>query len=213
MIDGRQVSRTVLAAGIAFVVGCAPVVQPLKGVPAPARAMPAMQLAPGYRKVVFRWEYSEGEQLTRGDGAVRIAPPDSARLDFFLAGLGGAAALVGDTLRSSAGGIVKRLIPPVPLMWAALGRLALPALPDTTVILAGDLLRADIGRPVEWRVAARGDALIALEHIPGGRIAEHVDRASNGDVVYEVPSARRKLRLTIVRTEQTGPFDASIWNP
>ena len=198
---------------VVVLVGCAPAVKPLKGVPAPALSLPPLQLAPVHKKIVFRWEYTDGESLTRGDGAVRVAGPDSARVDFFLGGLGGAAALVGDTLRANAGGMVKRLLPPVPLMWAVFGRLSIPALPDTTVVTDGSLLRADVGRPVEWRVTAHGDSLVSLAHIPGGRMAEQVVRSANGDIVYEVPSARRTLRLTIVRIEEGGAFDSSIWNP
>ena len=204
----RLLALAIAATGVA----CAPSVQPLKGTPAPALSLPPLQLSATHKKIVFKWEYTDGESLTRGDGAVRLAAPDSARLDFFLGGLGGAAALVGDTLRANAGGMVKRLLPPVPLMWATFGRLAIPALPDTTVVTDGSLLRADIGRPVEWRVAARGDTLVSLAHIPGGKMAEQVTRSA-GEVVYEVPSARRKLRLIIVRTEEGGIFDASIWYP
>lgn len=194
------------------VVACAPSVQPLKGVPAPAVSLPPLQLAPRHTKIVFKWEYVDGESLTRGDGAVRLAAPDSARVDFFIGSLGGAAALIGDTLRANAGGMVKRLLPPVPLMWAAFGRLAIPAMPDTTAVTDGPLLRADIGRPVEWRVTARGDTLVSLAHIPGGKMSEQITRSAD-EVLYEVPSARRKLRLTIVRTEEGGTFDASIWHP
>lgn len=192
---------------------CAPSVQPLKGIPTPSVSLPPLQLASGHRKIVFNWEYSDGESLTRGDGAVRVAPPDSARVDFFLGGLGGAAALVGDTLRANAGGLIRRLLPPVPLMWAVFGRLQVPALRDTIIVVDGALLRADIGRPAEWRVTAQGDSLVALEHTPGGKVAEYVHREANGEILYDVPSARRHLRLTITRTEGTGAFDASIWNP
>lgn len=200
------------ALGALVLMGCSTSVQPLDGVPATAISFPPLQLSPRHAKIVFKWEYVDGESLTRGEGAVRLAAPDSARVDFFLGGLGGAAALIGDTLRANAGGMVKRLLPPVPLMWAALGRLSIPALPDTTVVTDGSLLRADIGRPVAWRVAARGDTLVSLAHIPGGRLAERVTR-SGGEVVYEVPSARRRLRLTIVSTEEGEMFDASIWYP
>lgn len=191
---------------------CAPSVGPLRGVPSPSLSLPPLQLSARHTKIVFKWEYVDGESLTRGDGAVRLAAPDSARLDFFVGGLGGAAALVGDTLRANTGRMVKRFLPSVPLMWAAFGRLAIPPLPDTTLVTDGPLLRADIGRPAEWRVAARGDTLVSLEHIPGGKMSDRITRSS-GEVVYEVPSARRKLRLTIVRTEEGGTFDASIWNP
>lgn len=198
---------------LAAAAGCAPSVQPLKGVPSPTLSLPPLQLAPVHKKIVFRWEYTDGESFTRGEGAVRLAAPDSARVDFFMGGLGGAAALVGDTLRANAGGMVKRLLPPVPLMWAVFGRFSIPPLPDTTVATDGALLRADVGRPVEWRMSAEGDSLVSLAHIPGGKMAEQVSRSSNGEILYEVPSARRKLRLIIVRTEEGGTFDASIWNP
>lgn len=192
---------------------CAPAVQPLKGTPTPARALPSLQVPAGHTKIVFRWEYADGDMLTRGEGVFRVAAPDSARLDFFFGGFAGAAALVGDTLRANGPDMVRRLIPPVPLMWAALGKLQIPALADTTVVLQNGLLVADIGRPVEWRVSAREDTLLSLQHIPGGKISEEVTRTPGGDVVYSVPSARRHLKLTIVRTEATGPFDATIWNP
>jgi hypothetical protein len=97
------------------------------------------------------------------------------------------------------------------MMWAALGRLAIPALPDTVVRVDGDLLRADIGRPVQWRVAIRGDTIVSLERVSGDRIIERLNRSANGIVTYERPGARRRLDLTVLR-EQPGSFDASIWS-
>jgi hypothetical protein len=142
-----------------------------------------------------------------------MASPDSARLDFFLGGgLGaGAAVLIGDSLRSPHAELAKRYIPPTPMMWAALGRLAIPALADTVVRVDGDLLRADVGRPVQWRVAIRGDTIVSLEHVSGDRIIERIVRVAGGVVTYERPGARRRLQLTVLR-EQTGSFDASIWS-
>ena len=97
------------------------------------------------------------------------------------------------------------------MMWAALGRLAIPALADTVVKLDGDLLRADVGRPVQWRVAIRGDSLVGLERINDGKIVERLTRSANRSIVYESPGARRKLTLTILQ-DQPGSFDASIWS-
>ena len=195
------------------VVACVPSAAPLPGVPAPDRSLPALALPGGHRQIVFKWEYQEGELAARGDGAVRTASPDSARLDFFLGGGlgGGAAVLIGDSLRAPRVDLVRRYVPPAPMMWAALGRLAIPALPDTVVKLDGDLLRADVGRPVQWRVAIRGDSLVGLERISDGKIVERVTHNANGSILYESPGARRKLELTILR-EQTGSFDASIWS-
>lgn len=202
-----------LASTLLAAIACAPAAAPLMGVLAPDRSLPALTLPPGHRHIVFKWEYEEGDVAARGDGAVRIAPPDSARLDFFLGGgLGaGAAILIGDSLRTPNAALARRYIPPTPMMWASLGRLAIPALRDTVVRLDGDLLRADVGRPAQWRVAIRGDTLVGLEHISDGKIIESFGRGANGVLTYEAPGARRRLRLTILR-EQPGSFNAAIWS-
>ncbi len=198
---------------IAAAFGCVPSAAPLKGVLAPDRSLPALSLPSGHRHLVFKWDYQEGDIAARGDGSVRTAAPDSARLDFFLGGgLGaGAAVLIRDSLRSPHAELARRYIPPSPMMWAALGRLAIPALPDTVVRIDGDLLRADVGRPAQWRVTIRGDTLVALEHISGGKITESIARGADGVLTYRAPGARRRLDLTILRDEP-GSFDASIWS-
>src|SRR3954470_3330129 len=191
---------------------CAPALHPLTGVPAPDRSLPDLTIPAGHRQIVFKWEYQEGDVAARGDGSVRTAAPDSARLDFFLGGgLGaGAALLIGDSLRSPNPELAHRYIPPTPMMWAALGRLAIPALADTVVRLDGDILRADIGRPIQWRIGIRADTLLSLQHISDGKIIESVTRQANNEVVYEKPGSRRRLSITVLR-EQPGSFDATIW--
>jgi hypothetical protein len=198
---------------IAAAVGCVPSAAPLKGVLAPDRSLPALSLPSGHRHLVFKWDYQEGDIAARGDGSVRTAAPDSARLDFFLGGgLGaGAAVLIRDSLRSPHAELARRYIPPSPMMWAALGRLAIPPLPDTVVRIDGDLLRADVGRPAQWRVTIRGDTLVGLEHISDGKITESIAREGDGVLTYRAPGARRRLSLTILRDEP-GSFDASIWS-
>src|SRR3954462_8091985 len=192
---------------LVVLVGCAPPLKPLTGVPAPDRTLPALAIPAGHRQIVFKWDYQEGDIAARGDGSIRTASPDSARLDFFLGGgLGaGAAVLIGDSLRSPHAELAKRYIPPTPMMWAALGRLAIPALSDTVVRIDNGMLRADIGRPVQWRVAIRADILVTLEHLSSGKITESLVRESNGQLVYRAPAARRRLALTILR-EQPGSF-------
>ena len=192
-----------------MVVGCAPAAAPLKGVLAPDSSLPPISMPGGHRHIVFKWEYQEGDIVARGDGSIRTAAPDSARLDFFLGGgLGaGGAILIGDSLRSPHADLARRYIPPTPLMWAALGRLAIPALPDTVVRIDGELTRADIGRPLRWRVALKGDTLVELDHLSDGKIIESLTRRANGVLTFEAPGARRTLRLTVIR-EETGSFDA-----
>lgn len=194
-------------------VACAPTASPLKGVLAPDRSLPPVSMPAGHRQLVFTWEYQEGDIAARGDGSIRTASPDSARLDFFLGGgLGaGGAVLIGDSLRTPRADLARRYIPPTPLLWAALGRLAIPALPDTVVRVDGSLTRADIGRPLEWRLALKGDTLVEVQHISNGRITESLTREDDGSLTFSAPGARRTLRLTVVRI-QPGSFDASIWS-
>jgi hypothetical protein len=197
----------------ALILACAPAAAPLKGVLAPDRSLPSIEMPAGHRHIVFKWDYQEGDIAARGDGSIRAASPDSARLDFFLGGgLGaGGAILIGDSLRTPRADLARRYIPPTPLLWAALGRLAVPSLPDTVVRIDGSLTRADIGRPLQWRVAFRGDTLVELDHISNGRITESLTRGADRVLTFEALAARRTLRLTIIR-EEPGTFDDSIWS-
>lgn len=198
---------------VVILAACAPAAAPLKGVLAPDRTLPTIAMAGGHRQIVFKWDYQEGDIAARGDGSIRTASPDSARLDFFLGGgLGaGGAILIGDSLRTPHADLARRYIPPTPLLWAALGRLAIPPLPDTVVKVDGPLTRADIGHPLQWRVALRGDTLVELQHVSDGRITESLVRGADGTLTFQAPGARRTLRLTILR-EEPGSFDASIWS-
>lgn len=205
-----------LLAGAALLgtAGCAPRLEPLRGAPAPAVALPRTELPPGHRQLVFDWTLTDPDLTVRGEGAARIAPPDSARLDFFVGGGmgGGWAVLTGDSLRAPGGAFVQRVIPPPPLLWAGLGRLALPPTADTTVRLDGELLRADLGAPVRWRVTFRGDSLVRVERVEEGRVVEWLDRAGSR-VRYRHETSRRELELTITRSQSTPAFDEAIWIP
>ncbi len=191
---------------------CAPRMAPLTGAPAPNRVLPSIQLAGGHRRVVFRWDYEENSLLTHGEGAMRTAAPDTARVDLFLAGgvAAGHAVLIGNSFRGPNRDQVQRVLPPPAMMWAALGRLAIPALPDTVITEDGETLYAEIGRPVMWRVTIKGRRLMQVARLNGGRIAEVVTRDDGGRLLYEVPG-RRKLWLGIIRDEEVPAFDAAIF--
>lgn len=199
--------------GVLVIVSCAPPrVRPLAGAPTVAR-LPSTELPPVHRQIVFDWELVDRDVTGRGEGVARVAGPDSARLDLFLGGGfgSGAAILIADSLRMPGSGLPRRFIPPPPLLWAALGRLAIPALADTVARVDGELLRVDIGKPVGWRLTFRRDSLVRLERIRDGRIAEWVERSGN-IVHYRSEEARRTLSLTIKRAQEVPPFDASIWS-
>jgi hypothetical protein len=209
------VKRAVVLASLTLAaIACAPRARPLGGTLAPERKLPAIEIAPGHRRIVFRWDYEENALLARGEGAARIASPDSARVDLYLNGgiLIGRAILIGETIRATNQQQVEKFLPPPPMMWAAFGRLAIPPLPDTVVTMEGDVLHADIGRPATWRVKIVNNRVMQLARINGGRIVEMVTRDTGGRLLYEVPG-RRKLWLGITRDEEVPAFDASIWGP
>ncbi len=198
---------------VAMLAACAPpAAAPLAGAPAPVVALPSAELPPGYRQMVFDWEFEQGDSRLRGEGVIRLAPPDSARLDLFLGGGygSGAATLIGDSLRAPVVDAARRLIPPPPMLWAALGRLAIPAASDTTVRVDGSTVRADIGDGPIWRVEFHGTRLARLERIDDGRVNDFVHRRER-EVIYKAFSPRSKLTLRITRDEPVTAFDAKIW--
>ena len=207
-------STSLAAVFIMAIAGCAPPrVGALPGSLAPVRLLPRGTLPDGRRKLVFQWELRDGDISARGDGVSRIASPDSVRLDFFLGGGfgSGAAVLIGDSLQVPGPDMVRRLVPPRALLWAALGRFDVPAERDTVVRVDGGVLRADIGVPVHWRATFHGDTLTRLERIDGGRLQEWVERATGQKVQYRNEAARRSLSLVIQRSDVVSPFDPSIW--
>ena len=198
----------------ALVAGCAPPrIHPLAGTPAPVQQLPKGDLPTGNRKITFKWELRDGDMTARGDGVARIASPDSVRLDFFLGGGfgGGAAVLIGDSLRVPGPDMARKLVPPRALLWAALGRLDLPAERDTVVRVDAGVVRADIGAPVHWRVAFRGDTLMRLERVAEGRLQEWVQRSADQRVEYRNEAARRTLSLVIQQSDAVASFDPAIW--
>jgi hypothetical protein len=87
----------------------------------------------------------------------------------------------------------------------------LPNLPDTVIRVEGVTLRADIGRPVAWRLSFHGDSLFRVERVQGDRVAEWVDRSDPSHIKYRNEGSRRTVQLTVTKSEDGGEFDAAIW--
>jgi len=198
---------------VAAVAGCAPRIHRAAGAVVKG-PLPVTGLATGHRLFVFRWTLEDPDMFSRGEGAVRQAAPDSARLDFFLGGgMGtGSAILIGTELRlgGNADRMARRLVPPAPLLWAVLGRAAPPSLPDTVRRVDGDTVRIDIGHPMSWRLTFARDTLRRVEHVRGQRVVEWVSRAPDGRVRYRNEISRRQLDVVVTKTEGT-TLDAAIW--
>lgn len=211
---------------LASFAACAPRARPLTG-EVSDRVLAVANEVQKPHLLRFDWSYKDETFQAKGDGAVRVASADSARLDFFLSNgmAGGYAILLGDSLNTPGGDLVRRLLPPAPLLWAALGRLAVPPAADTVVRRNGNVVWADIGsfgshdasaaEGRAWRLAISGGALRRLERIENGRIIEWVDRKTDSSGRWQVQyyHERSKRRLTIGVTDTTfvDGFDEAIW--
>lgn len=195
-------ARAGVFAGCVAAASCLPHATPLAGAPtARTVALPRVELPRVARRITFTWRYEEQDgPSAHGEGVAQITPPDTAQLQFFLAGGFGAgtARLTGDRLELPRAEAFRRLVPAAPLLWAALGRLALPPAADTTLRQAGDTLRGDIGRAPVWRVTLVRDTLRSVERIDAGRVTERLDRAAD-HVTYRHEVERRSLRIDVVR--------------
>ena len=164
--------------------------------------------------MVFHWELRDPRFSARGEGAARLAWPDSARIDLFAAGSSAAVAaiLVGDSLTVGGSARARDLLPPPALLWAILGRLDLPRVADTVARMNAETLSFDIGRPVQWRASFRGDSLVRLERVEQAHVLEWVDRGDGHHLVFRDEADRRSLEVVITLQQEVAPFDASIWH-
>ncbi|MCC6319100.1 MAG: hypothetical protein IT361_15605 [Gemmatimonadaceae bacterium] len=204
--------RLVWPAVATLLMACvAPRVRPMAGVPF-SGPLPRTALPAGHARLVFRWVYDDPIFGARGEGVARLAPPDSVRLDFFVdGGVGsGGAILIADSLRT-AGDDGRRYLPPVPLLWAALGVLRVTG-SDTVARMDGDTLRVEIGQGIVFRASFGDTALVSLGRIEGGRLREQVRRDATS-IVYRHFSGRRSLTLSALRRFQDPPYAQDIWRP
>lgn len=200
---------------------CAPKARPLLGVET-RQSLPSAELPTTPQMLRFDWTYADETFDVKGEGVVRSGPPDRARLDLFIAnGYGnGMAILEGDSLFVPGIDLIRRFLPPPPLLWAALGRLALPAGRDTVARLDGDTLRADIsGSDTDkrtWRVHFVSAKLARIERIENGRVVEWAERVPITDSTmrlrYVHNTGRRSLQLSVSEILNIPEgFDDAIW--
>lgn len=209
--------RLLGAASIILSACAAPRLAPLvNATPVPQREpLPVIALPQRSQRIVFDWRLQEAELEVRGEGAARIAAPDSARIDLFVrGGLGsGAAWVIGDDMHLDAPDALRRVLPPPAFLWAALGRFAIPAGNDTLVARSDSVLTAEIGPTPRWRLSLRGNTITRLERAEGDRIVDRLERRTDGSLVYFHAPTRRQLTLTITRVDSVAAFDAAIWRP
>lgn len=221
-----SVRRCGLLVAAVLAIGCVPAARPLVGT-LTAAALPPSNLSSRPQRLGFNWTYKDETFEANGEGVVRHAPPASARLDFFLRNgmAGGYAILVNDSLMVPGIDLVRRFLPPAPLLWAALGRLALPTTPDTIARMDRDTLRADLGElrgrdasvadGRAWRVSFIGRDIGRVERIEAGRVIEWVSRRRNPsgqwELTYVHEPSKRRLGIVVTDTTLVEGFDDAIF--
>lgn len=155
--------------------------------PLPRDTAVAWALATAPRRTVairFRWKYRDERLSGGGRGTARIAPPDSLRLDY-VAMLGiasGAGVVIGDSVAwADPAADFRRLVPAVPMLWAALGTVRPPA---AAAAVAG---RRD-GDGWRWRFVAGDDTL------------EYVTRPAQGAAGGELDAEWRRAGRVVARS-------------
>lgn len=223
----RNVFLPMIAVGaLVAVAGCAPGARPLSGAPT-AAVLPPVRLAPRPAQWKFTWTYKDDTFEANGDGVLRILPPERARMDFFLRNgmSGGYAILIGDSLSIPGPELVKRFLPPAPLLWASVGQLSLPPTADTIARADGDTLRVDMGTlrggdaskaaGRAWRLAFAGPTLARVERIEDGKLEEWLTRrrgaTGHWDVLYVNEAGKRRLSINVTDTTVVEGFDDAIW--
>jgi hypothetical protein len=205
--------RAALAALLAslLLVACSPLAPPFRGDVAPVR-LPATRLAPEHLKTVFAFVYHDADVTLKGDGVARTAAPDSLRFDWFVNNEAvGSAIVIGDSLLVAQPRMTRRLLPPLPFVWAALGVLRTPSAADTLARVDSDTLRIEIAGDPAWRATFMGPELLRLDLLKNGRIPQTVRRVPGASVHYESPRNGRTLDLTVSRVDTVTAFDAAIW--
>ncbi len=192
---------------------------------ADARSWAAGTLPAEAREIRFRWQFRDDQGAAGGRGRVRLALPDSARLDVAgPLGSGRAAAFVsGDTaLWAEPEKDVKKLVPNYPLFWALLG---IVRTPDEQTEVGSFTDPGTVG----WRFVHGGDtvdyvrvsgspARLYAEVREGGKIVGTVETrfAPDGQPATArlvVPSAPARLDVTFYSNLKAKPFAPDTWTP
>jgi len=218
----------------AVVAACRPHLEPLLPALQPpvdrdsAVAWAAATLPHRATAVRFRWKYRDEDMSAAGRGQVRMAPPDSLRLDYAATfGLKtGAGVVVGDSIRwADPESDFRALVPAIPMLWAALGYVRPAA--RRAMVTGGRLGRSGMGgwalRVVtgadtleyelseghapelraQWRRAGRMVAASRTRFGPDGRAAT---------ARMDFPEGAARFELTVVAVDTAAVIAPVLWH-
>jgi len=177
------------------------------------------------REIRFRWQFRDDQGAAGGRGRIRLATPDSARLDVQgPLGSGRAAAFVsGDTaLWADPENDVKRLVPNYPLFWALLGIVRSPASAAVARRYTDPALTAwqfQTGADtVDYVRTAGSPARLIAEVRQAGKKIGTVETVFGPDGLPAtarliVPSVPARLDITFVSNQKAKAFASDTWTP
>lgn len=173
-------------------------------------------------RVVFDWRVLERDARFTGKGVARVQPPYHARLDLF--GPRGesylSAAAVDGELRLPPS-VSMAAIPPVPLLWSALG-IFLPPQGARLVVATRDGEKSRLeyeDNGARWRFELVGNRMRKAEWVRPDGARATVELKGNGpfgipnEAVYRDWAAFTELTLKSDEVESVGPFPPEIWRP
>lgn len=178
--------------------------------------------APRRREVIrFGWRSDDGSLQLSGQGAARIAPPDSLRVDMSAAlGIGRATVIMtGNQVEAQPAAVVDRILPDRFALWALLGHLRAPA-------EVAAVERLDDGDRFVWRVTdaqgritlfeVRADVLVGATREEQGRTTSVLQLTRDGSGALtraQLTDFGRSLRIEVEISgrEPSEPFAPETW--
>jgi hypothetical protein len=174
----------------------------------------------------FRWKYRDAGKSYAGRAAVRVAPPDSLRIDYagpFNWGAG-AALVVGDTtVWADPEKNFRSLVPAVRMLWAGLGMVRPPAVGAAVfglVVPGADSTRiwrfVQREDTLDYRLARGGTRVLEAEWRRQGKVvarsrAELDVRAMPANARIDFPEGPARFEFTVGAVDTTVVFDSATW--
>jgi len=177
--------------------------------------------------IEFKWRYRGREGRFSGEGAVRVNPPDSVRLDLFgpdWSGVQGAV-LLGDQVQYV--GEQRIELPPPTFMWAMLGSFRPPSAIAPRANRRGEwselIYDLSAARSVVFRFDAAG-ALLEAELLVNGDAVQEIklkpgDRGEPDDGFRWPESARyrdlaeyHEVMIDVTQIREHAPFESRIFD-
>lgn len=218
--------RTLAAAGAAAAVaGCSSGLQLGPPLPNPADAARRASEFPVRRQagtlLRFGWEYADERGNVEGEGAARVNPPDSLRVDLFTSGDVSLRVALASGRLSSSGRIEGVELPSPPFLYAMAG-LFRPAVDEPEAAFRtnrGVLLRYRTNGGVRREYLINDGRLLRLEDRRDGRLLRRVTlewkdgAAWPSSAEYRSTVAPRRVRWRMREVEiRPEPFDPDIYD-